>query len=68
MIYSDLSRNMEELFKLNEKYSVMYLTIVCDDTKLLNINEIHFYLFIYFLQYLIPPTGCESYILVLCFK
>ncbi len=48
MIYSDLSRNMEELFKLNEKYSVMYLTIVCDDTKLLNINEIHFYLFVVF--------------------
>ena len=46
----------------------MYLTIVYDDIKLLNINEIYFYLFVIFLQYLIPPTGCESYILVLCFK
>ena len=41
MISNELSQNMEELFKLNEKYSEMYATIARDAAKLLNIIEIY---------------------------
>ena len=41
MIPNELSQNMEELFKLNEKYSEMYATIARDAAKLLNIIEIY---------------------------